>query len=292
MIVSMQQLDVVEYRDLWTSIVAQLETKEKNEVRSVCIALRDISSRNNPALYLCDSLVLSENQKRYAIEFALYNRLPTARDKLCKNVVMHTMDHLLLGEQSITVLAAYKDSFYKQQPCFFSVPRYLVAAYYGDIDYLKEYCANQENEITAGSCDNRLNILHIAAELGHTAVVELLLKHPCIKDLINQSDQDHYKPLHYASSYLITQLLFQHPAIDIDAHDRKDSFGSTPAEVACMDNQRGALQFFIEHKPEWLHNAPGYILEQATKNGWVDAVKIISENQSDEFDSMEGFDLF
>src|SRR5436190_6623346 len=213
-ILSMQHTDATPLcEDLINHIIAASDTCEKNTLRSVCKTFKHLSSKNNLALYQCNPLILSRNQKEYALQFAMYHRNPTAVKNLCS-----------IGAQSSAViplatLALYKDPFTLETKQYIQLPNphYIIASYFGDSDFLQSYCADKNNKINNQLMDDGATALHYAARKGHEACVKLLLTHSNITTIINGKDRNEYTPLHraIASGHLfITQLLYKHGAIE------------------------------------------------------------------------------
>src|SRR5579863_4588769 len=74
-----------ENKDVWTVIAAGADTATKNTLYSVCTELKNISHKNNPALYLCKNLTLTPQQQTYALELAAYYRWNNVLDHLLSN---------------------------------------------------------------------------------------------------------------------------------------------------------------------------------------------------------------
>src|SRR5437667_9171399 len=111
--ISLNGMEIIEQRcpelpkEVWTKIVAIVDTPTKNTLRSVCKALKDISAKNNLELYACDPIVLSESQMYYALGLAMYKRCFNVVKNLCKNGAKK--NNTYLGEALVN-LAYYNDS--------------------------------------------------------------------------------------------------------------------------------------------------------------------------------------
>jgi len=247
-----EYLDIQCHQDEWTIITANTDTKTKNTLTRVCTTLNKISSQNNLELYRCNSLNLSPSQKQYALYYALYKRQPDIVNNLCAFGADITMSFLA---RSPRLLQLYYDPLTVQtktnnahESC--DLPQCIAAAYFGDMDYLKKYCSDEDIQLYDAKTD--FSALQLAAMNGHNAAVELLLQHKSIEKVINKKNNTYGTPLYLATffgHFYNAQLLFKHPQIDLSIYNNNNT---NPLYVACNKGYEDLLQFFITHKPEWL----------------------------------------
>ena len=259
--------------DIWTKIVALSE--EKNKLRCVCTALKDISSKNNCTLYACNPIVLTSHQSAYALGLAMYKRL----FHVVKNLHLNgdKLDCTFCGNPLINLALYYDPDHHikavKEIGIIPSPPHYIVAAYFGDLTYLQAYCENPNNNILEKTSQGD-TALDLAAKSGQNEIVEFLLQHPSInKDhnngfvlsrsafhghttiiqlllqqsakFINYKSNDGKTPLYYAAQQghvEAVKLLCQYNA-DINYQNKE---GTTPLYVATQNNHIENVQFLLQ----------------------------------------------
>jgi len=265
-LMSMEEYNVNNHHKAWSIVVAAC-ARYRTPLRSVCTGLRDISSKNNLDIYASRLLELNENQKTYALHLAQYKQ----KIEIIKNLCFHGA--------KITIPFFVQPSAYDSPFNVIRLPQYLVAAYFGDTNYLLSHCTEDKDlSSTMGICHN--TALHLAVKNGHLTAVETLLGHPSINKIINVHNDNHETALllaAYLGQFWITKLLLEHPLTDLDLYSKDSDTTMTPLYAACCNGHTHIAQLCIEKRPEWKNfcfkgQTP---LDGARRNNYTDIVQLL-----------------
>ena len=242
----------MENKDVWTLIVAT--SPKKNIFREVCKGLQAISHKNNPELYLCKNLILTKWQQTYAFELAAYKRWPQVFKNL-SDLGFEYNENLTPLNIPLSTLTQYNDPFVNTYQLTFSCPKYLLAAYFGDLYYLQDYCKDPNNQLTdTFSCKypakpvGGYHALHAAIFGGHTAVSIFIMNHS--PDLIDKPANDQITSFAIAclmGRTNIVILLLKHNATFITQFDERNH---TPLHFACFGPYTDIVQLLLQHSPQ------------------------------------------
>jgi cytohesin len=132
-----------------------------------------------------------------------------------------------------------------------------------------------------------VTLLHYAAESGHTAVIEFLLKH---RAYVDAATDGRGTPLHYAafSGHMdAVKCLMDHGA----SAGAVDTLDRTPLHLAVWSGHEDIVRFLVEYEPlGWWHHAhanvnaggaAGTALHDAARNGHRDIVEYLVKNGAD-----------
>lgn len=225
--------------DIWTKIIACSNTKTKNALGKTCVKLHTLHSKKNLDLYIQDPLILTTDQKTYALSYCTYyNCVPAVENLLhhrapicyvyCNMVSLPiSIARYNKNDQLIKLLSRHgtPDENYARGYRVMSMQPYALAALMGDIETVRTYVKSDNYHpvyVTSEPSYKGATLLYAAIVGGHRDVVELLLSHKKTIRSINSGVKGSRRALDVAflgGHADIVERLLTIPSVRMRGHD-------------------------------------------------------------------------
>lgn len=245
--------------DMWNKIIAGSENTEKNTLATCNKLLRFLCTKNNHSLYIHTPLLLSQQQKNYALLCATYH----GNAQAVKNLLMiganphHSTIYLTLlpfswafRKKNIALLELFNEHDRKNKHNYHYskiIPRlYSIAVYLGDLPTLQA-CAQLESYKPHYNNTYGNSLLHSAVFNGHYHIIEWLLQDNMIRTIVPYWGWEGKNALLMATEKKygsIVELLLGISTTQVNDRSQK---GITPLHVAVIRQYHNIVKSLLKH---------------------------------------------